>query len=285
CIYCGRCVTSCPFGAVMEKSHIMDVFNAFRCGKETVAMVAPAIAGQFKAPLGAIMGALTELGFDHVIEVAKGADLTTENEAREFIHKMEEGQQFMTTSCCPSYTAAVKKHIPELLPFVSDTLTPMQYTAKIARGMYPDAVLVFVGPCLAKRHETYCDPNADLMLSFAEIGSMFVAKGIDVAKSSHIEPDPTIHATSRGYPVSSGVMTAVKTKVADRVEIVPMLIDGIDKARIKELKALPNNCKANMVEVMACVGGCVGGCSVVANPKVAGRQVGDVVKRSADNTL
>ncbi|MCC8035603.1 MAG: monomeric [FeFe] hydrogenase [Rikenellaceae bacterium] len=285
CIYCGRCVTSCPFGAVMEKSHIMDVFNAFRCGKKTVAMVAPAIAGQFKAPLGAIMGALKELGFDHIMEVAKGADMTTANEAKEFIHKMEEGQPFMTTSCCPSYTTAVKKHIPELLPFVSDTLTPMQYTARLAREMYPDAVVVFIGPCLAKRHETYCDPNADLMLSFAEVGSMFVAKGIDVAKSSHIEPDPTIHATSRGYPVTSGVMTAVKTKVADRVEVVPMLIDGLDKAKIRELKALPKTCKANMIEVMACPGGCVSGCSVIANPKVAGRQVGEVVKMTADRTL
>ncbi|MCD7970178.1 MAG: monomeric [FeFe] hydrogenase [Alistipes sp.] len=285
CIYCGKCVASCPFGAVMEKSHIMDVFNAMRQGRKLVAMVAPAIAGQFKAPLASILGAIKQLGFDEVVEVAKGADLTTENEAREFIHKMEDGQQFMTTSCCPSYTTAVKKHIPELAPFVSDTLTPMQYTARLAREQFPDAVLVFVGPCLAKRHETYCDPNADFMLSFAEIGSMFVAKGIDVAKSSAVELDRTIDSTSRGYPVTSGVMTAVKTRVADRVEIVPLLIDGIDKARIRELKALPKNCNANMVEVMACAGGCVNGCNVIANPKVAVRQVGEVVKNTADRTI
>ena len=111
CIYCGRCVSSCPFGAVMEKSHMIDVFKAFDGDKKVIAMVAPAIAGQFKAPLDKILGAIARLGFDDVIEVAKGADVTTANEAKEFAHKMAEGQSFMTTSCCPSYTTLVKKHI------------------------------------------------------------------------------------------------------------------------------------------------------------------------------
>lgn len=278
CIYCGRCIVSCPFGAVMEKSHMVDVLNAFKSDKKVVAMVAPAIAGQFKASLAQILGAIKSLGFDYVIEVAKGADLTTENEAKEFVHKMEEGQKFMTTSCCPSYTAAVNKHIPELLPFVSDTLTPMQYTAQIARAQYPDAVLVFVGPCLAKRHETVCDPNANLMLSFEEIGSMFIAKGIDVANSEAVSVDTSIDSTSRGYPVTSGVMTAVHTKIGGKVEVRPVVVNGLDKAKIKELKMYPKTCTANMVEVMACEDGCVNGCNVIANPKVATRQVGEVVK-------
>lgn len=278
CIYCGRCVASCPFGAVMEKSHIMDVFRAFRSDKKVIAMVAPAIAGQFKAPLAKILGAIKEIGFDEVIEVAKGADVTTDNEAAEFLHKMEEGQKFMTTSCCPSYITAVRKHIPEIAPFVSDTLTPMQYTAQMAREIYPDGVLVFVGPCLAKRYETYCDENADLMLSFAEIGSMMVAKGIDVANSGQVELDMEINSTSRGYPVTTGVMTAVATKIGDKYEIRPLVIDGLDKAKIKELKTFPKTCEANMVEVMACQGGCINGCNVIANPKIATRQVGEVVK-------
>ncbi len=280
CIYCGRCIASCPFGAVMEKSHIMDVFRAFRSEKKVVAMVAPAIAGQFRAPLAQILGAIRELGFDDVIEVAKGADMTTENEAKEFVHKMAQGQKFMTTSCCPSYITAVKKHMPEIQPYVSDTLTPMQYTAQIARKQYPDAVLVFVGPCLAKRFETFCDPNADLMLSFAEVGAMLVARGIDVAGAGTIDIDHTIDSTSRGYPVSSGVMTAVKTKVGDQVEIRSLLVNGLDKAKIKEMRTFPQTCTANMIEVMACEGGCVNGCNVIANPKVAARQIADVVKQS-----
>ncbi len=277
CIYCGRCISSCPFGAVMEKSHIMDVFRAWREGRKTVAMVAPAIAGQFKAPLSRILGAFRELGFDEVIEVARGADVTTASEAREFMHKMGEGQAFMTTSCCPSYIATVDKHLPEIKPFVSDTGTPMHYTAKIARHRFPDAVLVFVGPCLAKRHEAFVDPNADLMLSFEEAGAMFIAKGIDVGKSGEAAVDPKINSTSRGYPISSGVMGAVRDKIGGSYEIRPVLVNGITRESIKELRGFAKSCPGNMVEVMACEGGCVGGGNVVANPKIAARQINEVV--------
>lgn len=278
CIYCGRCIVSCPFGAVMEKSHIIDVFYAMVSEKKVVAMVAPAIAGQFRAPLPKILGAIRDLGFDDVIEVAKGADMTTAHEAEEFVHKMQEGQAFMTTSCCPSYIAAVEKHIKEIKPFVSDTLTPMQYTAQIARKMYPDAVLVFIGPCLAKRHETLMDANGNLMLSFEEIAAMMEGKGITVAASEEATLDTAIDHTSRGYPISSGVMNAVKSKIGDRVEIRPVVVSGLDKANIKMLKELPKSCPGNMVEVMACEGGCVNGCNVVANPKVARVQVVEVAK-------
>lgn len=278
CIYCGRCVSSCPFGAVMEKSHLVDVFKALQSEHPVVAIVAPAIAGQFRAPLAKILGAIKQLGFDDVIEVAKGADETTANEAKEFAHKMAEGQAFMTTSCCPSYTSLVKKHIPELKPFVSDTGTPMHYAAKIAREKYPDATVVFIGPCLSKRFETYMDPNTDLMLSFEEVGSMLVAANIDVGVSSAIDMDRNIDPTSRRYAVTSGVMGAVKEKLGGSVAITPVVINGLDKTTIKELKGYAKSCPGNMVEVMACEGGCVNGCSVIANYKVATRQVNDAAK-------
>ncbi len=280
CIYCGRCIVSCPFGAVMEKSHIIDILKALTGENQTVAMVAPAVAGQFKADLPAILGAIKELGFDHVIEVSRGADITTANEAEEFIHKMRQGQPFMTTSCCPSYRVAVGKHAQEIVPFVSHTKTPMQYTAELARKLHPDATLVFVGPCLAKRFETVTDPNADYMLSFEELGVMFVAKGIDVARSEALEIDPAILQSSRGYPVSTGVLSAVKEAVGDKAEIRPVVIDGITKQSLKELKSFAQSCPGNMVEVMACEGGCVNGCNVIANPKIAARQINEVKSKT-----
>lgn len=279
CIYCGKCMVACPFGAIMEKSHFIEIFSAIKSPKKVVAMVAPAIAGQFRAKLENILGAIRQLGFDHVIEVARGADLTTTHEAEEFKEKMAEGQPFMTTSCCPSYTSLVNKHLPEIKPFVSTTGTPLHYTAEIARKSYPDAVLVFIGPCLAKRHEAYHDPNTDYMLSFEEIGAMFVAGGIDVSAGEAVEIDSTIHGTSRGYANTSGVMTAVKTKLGDSVAIRPAVINGLDKPAIKELRGYAVNCPANMVEVMACEGGCVNGCNVIANPKIAARQVKEVSER------
>lgn len=279
CIYCGRCISACPFGAVIERSQIIDIFKAFNSPKKTIAIVAPAIAGQFKAPLSHIMGAIKMLGFDEVIEVAKGADITTEREAKEFLEKMEAGEKFMTTSCCPSYYMLASRHIPELKPFVSHTSSPMVYTAEIARKENPDAIIVFVAPCLAKRFEGYHIPDVDLTMSFEEVGTMFVAMGIDPSQVEPMALDMTINPTSRVYAVTSGVMAAVADYAGDKASMIkPIVINGIDKQTIKDLKSYPKSCPGNMVEVMACEGGCVNGCNTIANPKIATRQVNEPAK-------
>ena len=72
-------------------------------------MLAPAIVGQFPFELNQVVGALKKLGFDDVVEVAAGADITSTNEAAEFVERMEAGAQFMTTSCCPAYYRATKQ--------------------------------------------------------------------------------------------------------------------------------------------------------------------------------
>jgi iron only hydrogenase large subunit-like protein len=76
-------------------------------------------------------------------------------------------------------------------------------------------------------------------------------------------------------------MTAVNSHVAGRVEIKPLVISGLDKATIRDMKNLPQTCAGNMVEVMACPGGCVNGCNVIANPKVARTQIVEAAKPGA----
>ena len=68
-----------------------------------------------------VYGAFKEIGFTDIIEVAEGAMMTTSNEAHELLEKLEEGQKFMTTSCCPSYIELVEKHMTEMKPYVSTT--------------------------------------------------------------------------------------------------------------------------------------------------------------------
>jgi Fe-S-cluster-containing hydrogenase component 2 len=139
CISCGACVSTCPFGAVHEKSQILDILKALKSEKQVVAMVAPSIVGQIPESINKVAQALIESGFSKVIEVALGADLTATNEAVDFRERMEKGDKFMTTSCCASYKELIKLHAPEIEPFVSETLTPMAYTAQIAKKQNPIA--------------------------------------------------------------------------------------------------------------------------------------------------
>lgn len=47
CISCGACVAGCPFGAITDRSSIVDVINAIRNGEKVIATFAPAIEGHF----------------------------------------------------------------------------------------------------------------------------------------------------------------------------------------------------------------------------------------------
>lgn len=129
CIYCGKCLNACPFGAIFEISQTFDILQRIRKGDEVVAIVAPSILGQFKTSIDQVYGAFKQIGFTDIIEVAEGAMATTSNEAHELLEKLEEGQSFMTTSCCPSYIELVEKHVPEMKPYVSSTGSPMYYAA------------------------------------------------------------------------------------------------------------------------------------------------------------
>ena len=276
CIQCGRCVVSCPFGAVAEKSDIFQVIDNIRSVKKVIALPAPAIFGQFKTEPGRIIAAIKKLGFDEVVEVAKGANITSQNEADEFEERViNGGEKFMTTSCCPSYMLMVKKHMPEIQPFVSHTRTPMSYTAELVKQQYPDALTVFISPCIAKRSEGYYDPNIDYVLTIEELDSWFTASEIDVLACEHEEPDNSIHPSGRGYPLIKGVANSVVSysKEENKSKIQPIIIDGLNKLNIRTLKSYAKECPSNLVEIMSCDGGCVGGCANIGNIKTATRQV------------
>ncbi|GAB1455618.1 hypothetical protein MASR2M48_09250 [Spirochaetota bacterium] len=47
CVECGKCVKECPFGAVMEPSHLVEVIRAVQSARPVVALLAPATIAQF----------------------------------------------------------------------------------------------------------------------------------------------------------------------------------------------------------------------------------------------
>jgi iron only hydrogenase large subunit-like protein len=184
----------------------------------------------------------------------------------------------MTTSCCPAWVNLVNKHMPEMKPFVSETPSPMVYTARYVKANMPDAITVFVSPCVGKRSEVYRTPEVDYVVSFEELGSWFMARNIDVMKCESAELDTTINSDGRRFAYTNGVMQSVKNYVEHPEEIKDIVISGLDKATIRTLKGYVKSCPGNFVEVMSCAGGCVNGCDVIANPRVATRQVDNFAK-------
>ena len=282
CISCGRCMRACPFGTVIERSQIVDVLTRLLRKEHLTALMAPAIVGQFPGGLPRLVEALHKLGFSEVLEVATGADITTRREADEFVERMAAGERFMTTSCCPGYVETVRRHVPELTPFVSSTGTPMHYTAELAKERFPGTTTVFLGPCVAKRQEALNNPLVDFVLTFEEAGALLAAADIEVENCAEHSLGEGASPEGRGYPLTGGVAGAVQKKVGDRAEVRPVQVNGLSLTGLRQLRDYAKgSCPGNLVEVMACEGGCVGGAGVLMDKNKVARAVTAFVKSGA----
>jgi [FeFe] hydrogenase (group B1/B3) len=284
CVFCGACMRECPFGAVVDRSQMVDVIVSMRGGETVVALFAPALAAQFRSGIPKLGAALVALGFGAAREVAKGADETSRREAEEYAERQAAGEGFMATSCCPAWTFTALKHIPELAPRVSKTGTPLHYAAAMARREFPEARIVFIGPCLAKRVEGHVDPNVDYVLTIEELGAMLVAKGVDVqetepqeGQSTHSGAEPSREA--RLYAAAGGVAKAVTALLGEGQSPRLRCVDGIDREGIRELREIAKAPDSiDLLEVMSCEGGCIAGPQALANPKVALAQLKKAVE-------
>ncbi len=274
CIFCGRCFEACPYGAVMEKSHIVNIYKALKSEEEMIALVAPALYGQFAASPEQVHAAIIQLGFDKVVDVAVGAEITAQKEA----HELEEEilgnpDQKMTTSCCPSYQELAKKHLTNLEEKLSTTQTPLYYTSELVKQENINAKLVFISPCMAKKHEVFATKVADYTLNFEELGSMLAAAEIEM-QSIKIEETEKKNLEARVFSYSGGVTEMVKSHLQSTEGLKETKLSGFSKENIKQLKALAlGKSDYNFYEIMACEEGCVNGCNTIAKPSLAKRQI------------
>lgn len=260
CIFCGKCLAHCPFGAVMERSQLVEVLLAIKRGEKLVAMIAPACSKSFPGTVEQLLTACAKAGFADVMEVALGAEKTTEHETAEFLERLEKKpDMLMTTSCCPAYVNLVTKHVPSFAPHVSDTPSPMVYARQIVKEKDPQAKTVFIGPCVAKRDEAR-HKDVDYVLSFEELGALLAGRGVDVMACDPWPVERPACATARGYAHSCGVTDAVINEATAHIpnfKLDSKRIDGIDKKTAMMLKLYDaGKLKANFLEVMACAGGC-----------------------------
>lgn len=264
CIECGACVYQCPFGAIQDKSEITAVIDALQTDRNVYAMVAPAFSTQFdSANLGQMIAGIKALGFKDVIEVALGADLVSVEETKELASHLQ-NHDLMTSSCCPAFVNYVDKEYPELKDLVSTTVSPMIATSRLIKKIDPEAITVFIGPCVAKKSEKRkadLAGDTEFVLTFEELSAMIDAKELVL---EDLTPIPLNNASYYGriFASTGGLTESVKHTVAHLkldLQVNSLACDGIkecDKAlKLAKFKRQP----ANFIEGMACVGGCIKG--------------------------
>lgn len=289
CVACGQCMSACPFGAIADKSQIFQLIQAIRQGDEVVAAVAPAIVGQFgaRATLGKIKSALLALGFADVFEVAVGADVGCVAEANHYVKEVATGNlPFLFTSCCPAWAVLVKKQFPDLASEVSQELTPMVATARSIKVNRPNARVVFVGPCAAKKLEASrrtVRSFVDFVITFEELAGMFDVKNVNPEDCEEIPTESKATGAGKGYACAGGVASAVENCVKEyfpQTEVKIQHAEGLSNCKKALLLAKAGKLNGYLIEGMGCPGGCVAGVGTIIPPERAKVMVEQVVKYS-----
>lgn len=238
CVFCGQCSTCCPTGALTVKSDVENVWEAIYDPTKTVIVhVAPAVRASVGEAFGVKDGELAlakaiasmrRLGFDKVYDTSFTADLTTIEEATEFLGRVAKGERLpLFTSCCPAWVKFAEQFYPEFLDNLSTCKSPMGMFGALARKYMPaelgvenkDLVVVTVMPCTAKKYEAarpefktdgYADN--DYVLTTQELVKMIHMAGI---KFNELAPESC--DMPFGFKTGAGVIFGTTGGVAEAV--------------------------------------------------------------------
>lgn len=270
CINCGSCMAACPFGAISDKSLIAPVAKALAKKEKLYAVVAPAITGQFGKDViyGQIKGAIKKLGFVDMLEAACGADAVTVSESNEFVERIKKKDSYMTNSCCPGFLNFIEKKFPSERDKISSTVSPMVATGRYIKKNAPEGKVVFIGPCTAKKSETYRESirdSVDYVLTFEELVALMCAFEVDFDSDICEEVDEA-SIFARGFGVSGGLTAAIQNYIKESgidIEFTPVKVSGATDIKKTMILASIGRLQGNFIEGMMCEGGCINGAATI----------------------
>lgn len=250
CILCGQCFVVCPQNAKEISSETEKVRVLIQSGAPVVVSLAPSFVANYDGVgINAMKKALKKLGFYDVEETAIGASIVkTEYE------KMlaAEDRDVIISSCCHSVNLLIQKYFPKELPYLAHIMSPMQAHAADIKKRMPQAKVVFVGPCVAKKDEAeYYEGLVDGVLTYEDLAKWMEAENVTLER----ETDSDEYSRARFFPTTGGILKTM-AKVSDYTY---MAIDGVENciAALKDIESgAVHKC---FIEMSACVGSCVGG--------------------------
>ena len=250
----------------------------------------PATEGQFgpNIAVNSWKRAMEGVGFNGFIEVGLGGDMTAQYEAEEWFEAYKEGEK-KVTSCCPGFVNMVRKHFPELADHVSTTVSPMCAVSRMIKAKEPDAITVFIGPCIAKKSEVVdqkIEGNVDYVLTYSEIRAIMRAKNVKLEPDTATSyQEASIYGKRFG---NSGGVTAAVVQALREMEAGcdPKICVANGAAECKKALLLMKAGKLpeDFIEGMACEGGCVGGPSAYSD-MISSKKSRDELLAKADDRL
>lgn len=251
CILCGQCFVVCPQNAKEISSELEKTRVLIQSGAPVYVSLAPSFIANYEGVgIGAMEQALKQLGFAAVEETAIGATIV-KNQYEKLLK--DEHRDIVITSCCHSVNLLIQKYFPDELKYLADVVSPMQAHALDIKRRVPEAKVVFVGPCVAKKDEAeHYEGIVDAVLTFEELTEWLASERIKL----QADVDENDNSRARFFPTTGGILKTLSEQLPEYNYIA---IDGIENcmAALRDIES--GNVHNCFLEMSACVGSCVGG--------------------------
>ncbi|MBP3635630.1 MAG: iron hydrogenase small subunit [Bacilli bacterium] len=278
CINCGQCIQVCPTGALIPKRDKDNLKKAKEDGKILIAYTSPSVRvalgdefglekGEFVQ--GKLISSLRKIGFDYVLDVTFGADLTIMEEANELVRRINSNEKLpMFTSCCPAWIKYAEMFYPEILSYISTCKSPIGMMGEIVKNYFTmknniDKNKVFtvaITPCTAKKYEVARDEigGTDLVITTRELADILKEENIDFKSLQDSNYDSLLsEGTGSGmiFGNTGGVMEAslreayyiLTGKNLEKTKLEFNSVRGMDN--VKEASIKINNIKLNVAVI------------------------------------
>ena len=251
CILCGTCIAVCPQDAKVVHGEKEEVKKLLSSGGEVIASVAPSFissfekAGNFKR----FRAALEKLGFSYAEETAVGANAVTNEYSR--LLRTGKYENFIT-SACPAINRMIQIYYPKALKYLAPVASPMVAHARMLKERYPQAKIVFIGPCIAKKREGAESGIIDNVLTFEELDSLFAEKSVDLSVIEAESED--YNNKARYYPISRGIIKSF-VELPEGYEY--LAVDGVNRSFevLEDIESL----SGLFIEINCCEYACING--------------------------
>jgi iron only hydrogenase large subunit-like protein len=203
CIGCGNCTRVCSQGAKTFLSSVAEVEELLLGEGIKTAVIAPSFPAEFTEFENheVLVGMIRALGFDHVMEVAFGADIVTAAYAELF----GSSNDFSYIAAnCPAIVHYIRQYHPDLIQNIAKIASPAVVTARVARQISGENTkIVFIGPCIAKKTESL---ELDEVLTFTELRRLFARKEIRPEAITPVPFDPPHGGRGAIFAISRGMI-------------------------------------------------------------------------------
>ncbi|MFP4052666.1 MAG: [Fe-Fe] hydrogenase large subunit C-terminal domain-containing protein, partial [Phycisphaerae bacterium] len=288
CVGCGNCVRVCSQNAKCVLDEKPDVWSLLAGQEKVAAIVAPSFPAEFtEVEFPGFVGALRQMGFELVSEVAVGADLVADRYARLMRETDDCKQRFIATTC-PAIVGYIERYHPDLIPSLAPIVSPMVANARALRSLHgQDLKIVFIGPCIAKKGEMTSgeDAEIDAALTFRELRDMFAEMELDLSGAEPSDFDPPRAGAGALFSISRGLLQAANIQ-EDLISGDVVAAEGRTSftEAIKEFEA--GDLDAKLLEVLCCKG-CIMGAGMTSEDPLFSRRsrVSQYVRRRIADAL